>query len=402
MFYLIRPDGFCKTIHGSGVFIMKANERSTFRTGNTFITSSVHGELAHIADARRRFRLRGGVCSWLSLLLALWSISPSATAQTNPGGAPARVSPETPEGPGSEQGATDTAARPGIKEVGPDAPDDAPEASGTPTKTDPEITESPPAAHPVDATLPSEEPPRGTVVFVQPASSAEPSTTATEASDSIAGPQPVSTRGEHRDGASTECEAEWMREGLYLRILDGVGFAHLFGDGPSDSTSISGMGSISALAIGGSIAPRLVLAVTMQAVQTSGDFERGPFAGARLLVEGNEMPASVTASATAALLGGFVDWYPMESSGLHLGLGVGLNSLMVVNGADDSTLVGIGGGAALVVGYDWPVARTWAFGIALVASGATRAVLMESESGDDTDYDLMPISVGLSGSILYF
>ena len=162
------------------------------------------------------------------------------------------------------------------------------------------------------------------------------------------------------------------------------------------------MGSISALAIGGSIAPRLVLAVTMQAVQTSGDFERGPFAGARLLVEGNEMPASVTASATAALLGGFVDWYPMESSGLHLGLGVGLNSLMVVNGADDSTLVGIGGGAALVVGYDWPVARTWAFGIALVASGATRAVLMESESGDDTDYDLMPISVGLSGSILYF
>ncbi len=289
----------------------------------------------------------------------------------------------------------------------------APDGASAPpeVKTDPETTGAPsPAAQPVDATLASDEPPRGTVVFTEPLAPADRSSAATDASDSVAGPRPVSTGGERgderrderRDDAPAECEAEWMREGLYLRIFDGAGYAHLFGDGPSDSTSISGMGAFSAFAIGGSIAPRLVLAFTIQAVQTSGEFEGGPLADARLSVEGNEMSASGTASATAALLGAFVDWYPMESSGLHLGLGVGLNSLMVVNGADDSTLVGMGGGASLVVGYDWPIARTWALGIALVAFGATNAVLMDSESGDDTDYDLMPISVGLSASILYF
>jgi hypothetical protein len=93
---------------------------------------------------------------------------------------------------------------------------------------------------------------------------------------------------------------------------------------------------------------------------------------------------------------------PMENSGLHLGVGVGLSLVMLENSADDSTLVGTGGGATLVVGYDWPVARTWAFGISLVASGATRAALKDSESGDDTDYDLTPFSLGLSGSILHF
>ena len=86
----------------------------------------------------------------------------------------------------------------------------------------------------------------------------------------------------------------------------------------------------------------------------------------------------------------------------HLAGGAGLSMLTLVTGADDVMSFGTGGAATLVVGYDWPIARTWAFGLALVASGATTSSSKDSESGDRTDYELLPFSVGLSGSILHF
>jgi hypothetical protein len=358
---------------------MRPKESSAIRNGKRLMVLSLRGELVYIGEGRPGVRVYRGICLWISLVLASWLFSLSAMAQPSSGDAPEPVS-------GEEAGSGDA-----------------------PAPVSAEEAEAPlPAAQPEEATLQVDEEPRGTVVFSEPEYVEDRTGSVTTRRGAAKGPGPtagqqsVPEASRVRDDASGECELSWMRDGFYLRIVDGVGFAHLSGDGPSGSASVSGLGSISTLAIGSSIARRLVLAFLVQAAEASSDFEGGPLAGATLSVDGNETPASETAIATASVLGGFLDWYPMESSGLHLGIGAGLNIVTLVNNADDSTLVGVGGGGTLLVGYDWPVARTWALGVALVASGASSASLKDSESGDDTDYELMPFAVGLSASLLHF
>jgi hypothetical protein len=348
---------------------------------------------------RPRFRAWAGLLS----LLVSCSICASATAQSEPGkGAAPPATEESADASGTERAPDETGRKQG-EGVGADTPDHAPKEAAAPGQGVPTTAaKQPSAGNPADATAQGEEPLTGRVVLAEPIPSASQGNTAPAESGTVVGQRPAPDAGEFRDDASEEGEQCWMRDGFYLRIFDGVGYGVLTGDGPAGSASVSGLGSISSLAIGGSVARRLVLAFLIQAVNISGEFEGGPFADATLSVDGDQMPASETASATATTLGGFIDWYPMESSGLHLGLGAGLGLVMLVNGADDSTSFGSGGGATLLVGYDWPVARTWALGIALVASGATSASLKDSESGDDIDYQLAPFSVGLSASILYF
>ncbi len=385
-----------------------------------------------------------GLSSMLALMLASWSIASDATAQpatAQPTGGDAAAPPvaERTDKPPTEGASPQEAGGPSAKGSAPGAAgaagtgDKAPQAATAPAGAEPTTapagaepttapaeaeptTEAPPSAtgQPKDATLQTDgELPR-TVVFAGSEPAAGQRSTATapapapassaEAAERQADRQPPSVAGTATaaDVGPAKQKECWMRDGFYLRASGGVGFTGLAGDGPSGSASVGGLGEVSTVAIGGSIAPRLVLAFLLQAAEASSKFKGGPYTDATLSVDGDEIDASNKASATASLLGALLDWYPMETSGLHLGIGLGLGFVGLVNEADDSELYGLSGAATLLVGYDMPIAYTWALGIALVAAGSTTASLKESESGDDADYDLTPFSVGLSASILYF
>jgi hypothetical protein len=204
-----------------------------------------------------------------------------------------------------------------------------------------------------------------------------------------------------------KCNWEWVRDGFYMRLLNAVGFANFSGTGPSGSTHISGLGTGSILALGGSFKRGLVLAGTLQSTEVAARFNGGPYADATFVSNGEAVTVSQKATATFSQLGVLLDWYPMTSEGLHVGVGAGLGFVSVVTQADNSTMSGASLAGTLLVGYDWPVAPTWAFGLALVASAARTASLkyqgsQHTESGNDSGYKLMPYSIGLSGSLLFY
>lgn len=198
-----------------------------------------------------------------------------------------------------------------------------------------------------------------------------------------------------------EPKPEWSRQGFYFRMLTGISIVSFHGNGPNGSASLSSSGSDSTILIGGALAPRLVLAIALQADQISSKFEGGPYRDAKIVVGGVETDANDKASAGFSSMGGMVDWYPLRSAGLHLGLGAGIGVVAVSNLADGSSLVGTCTTGSAMVGYDWPIARTWALGLALAGSAATNATLKDDD-GDKSGYDLTPWTISVSGSVLYF
>jgi hypothetical protein len=206
-----------------------------------------------------------------------------------------------------------------------------------------------------------------------------------------------------RASAGAACREEPMRDGFYLRLMFGSGYARFHGTGPNGSASSSALGSHSTLAIGGGIVRGLALAATMQFTSTDADFKGGPFVSSTVTRSGNSAPVTASQKATAAqsLLGALVDWYPDPLSGLHVGLAAGLGGIAVQNHADDSTLSGVAASGALLTGYDFALSRSWALGLALVASGATSSKLKNSDS-KDTGYKLSAFSIELASSLLYF
>jgi hypothetical protein len=146
----------------------------------------------------------------------------------------------------------------------------------------------------------------------------------------------------------------------------------------------------------------LALAGTLQSTEATATFNGGPYAGATFTSNNEAVKVSQRAAATFSEIGALLDWYPMQIEGLHLGLGAGLGFISVVNQADNSTMYGTSLGGTLLAGYDWPIAPTWALGVALVASGATTPSLKYQGSGSDAGYRLMPYSIGVGVSLLYY
>lgn len=202
--------------------------------------------------------------------------------------------------------------------------------------------------------------------------------------------------------ASCDCRDEPNREGFYLRLAYGPGFATFRGQGPNGSVSVTGLSSNSGIAIGASLIRGLVLAGTIQSAQTTGQFKGGPFAGASFTNNGTTVSASNRASASFSQLAALVDWYPMLRYGLHTGMTAGLSMVSLVNLTDNSSLRGAKFGGSVFVGYDWSISHYWAMGLELLGSGATRASLRAGRSRDDSGYTLAPLSLGLAASLVYF
>ena len=193
-----------------------------------------------------------------------------------------------------------------------------------------------------------------------------------------------------------------VRDGFYLRFGSGLGYMASRGTGPTGTASLSGLGSLSAVSIGGSVARGLVLAGTVRAASGSATFQGGPLSGATITASnGMSVPASQKAGIGLSEIGLLIDWYPKPTAGWHAAASVGLSAAMLTNLATDSTFSGVGIGGSLSGGYDWAIASDWSFGVEVVALGSSSASMKRDDNGD-TGYRLRGFSLGLQGSILYF
>jgi hypothetical protein len=161
-------------------------------------------------------------------------------------------------------------------------------------------------------------------------------------------------------------------------------------------------GTAGGFAIGGSIVRGLVLAGTAQGATTQATFKGGPFRNATIAVDGNNIGASHEAMASFGELGLLLDWYPDPAAGWHAGLSGGLGAVVIVNNADDSSLVGVSPAGSVFGGYDWAIGRSWSLGLSLALSGAGTATMKHASGGDDAGYRLTPVSASVQASILYF
>jgi len=241
---------------------------------------------------------------------------------------------------------------------------------------------------------------------VRPSGSAPPATSPTNAEPparSIASPpKAVATPQIARPEEPSVSAGPRNRRGFYVRVDNGLGYAGFSGTGPVGSASLEGLGSLSVVAIGGSIGRGVVLAGTLQAMTLTARFNGGPFENRYIGVGEESIPSSAKADAVFSQIGLLIDWYPSPLNGWHLGASGGLGLISLVNRADDSTFVGTGTGGTIFGGYDWFIAKKWSMGISLIASGVTSASLKEAEEGNDAGYRLRGFALGLGGSLLYF
>lgn len=254
-----------------------------------------------------------------------------------------------------------------------------------------------PAAAAVDATPPPAAPPAATpsdTVEVSPPKATPPSA-----------PAPAPARIALTTDAVPPHTPPPIHRGLYLRLGSGPSFVTLRGHGPTGgSASITDSGAGGFIALGGAVAPGLVLAGTVQGTSFNSKFKGGPFADASVVsADGSTHSASHKAQGGFGMVGLLVDWYPQPNGGWHTGLATGLGVVALTNSADDSNVGGLNFAGSVFGGYDWALGRDWALGLQLTASGATTTQLKEdTDARADTGYRLTPLSIGVQASLLYF
>jgi hypothetical protein len=142
-------------------------------------------------------------------------------------------------------------------------------------------------------------------------------------------------------------------DGFYLQLDAGLGYLSTSASAGGAKVTYSGVTLPSALLIGGSLMPGLVLGGTIvtdyapsPGVSIAG--QSGNFTGASLYLFG---------------IGPFVDFYPDPASGLHFQAMVGYGGLQatykgnVSNGGPTGVVLSVGGG------YDFWVADEWSIGV---------------------------------------
>lgn len=205
-----------------------------------------------------------------------------------------------------------------------------------------------------------------------------------------------------REAISADALALPARTGFYMRFTLGLGFAQSTGTGPHGDARFRGLGAGYGITLGGSIAPGLVLAGTLQGTALSGSFKGGPFEQqASTTADGKPIKLSDQGEASATEVGLLIDWYPRKSLGWHTGVSAGMGMVSVINDADNTTWVGSSLSGGIFGGYDWYLGKSWSMGLALSLRGARSATLKDSD-GNDTGYRLSALSTTLDWSVAYF
>jgi hypothetical protein len=181
--------------------------------------------------------------------------------------------------------------------------------------------------------------------------------------------------------AASTCPPEGRcHDGFYFRAASGfTGYSDaLISDTNADAgrdpeASISGIGTASELAVGGTVSRGLVVG--------------GGLYGANVLTytvtveRGESAPAELLRPSQLALVGPFVDWYTDPARGFHLQGSIGL--ALGVSLEPERTQLhfrdpGVGGGLMLGFGYEWWIGAEWSLG---VLGRLSIAVLGEEDDG---------------------
>ncbi len=164
---------------------------------------------------------------------------------------------------------------------------------------------------------------------------------------------------------------DYTHDGFYLRLATGFGSysESITREDADESTSVTGMASVSELMIGGALRPGLILG--------GGVWTSSVLASDRI-VDGMTPPDEVIAgSGNFTLIGPFVDWYFNPARGLHFQAAIGgatVRGYDLVEARNEPDAVSVGGGVMLGFGYEWWVSHKWSFGVLgrLTAVGAVQ------------------------------
>jgi hypothetical protein len=185
-------------------------------------------------------------------------------------------------------------------------------------------------------------------------------------------------------------------DGFYLRAASGfTGYSEaLISDANADAgrdpeANISGIGTASELALGGTVSRGLVVG--------------GGLYGANVLTytvtveRGESAPPELLRPSQLALLGPFVDWYTDPTRGFHLqgslglALGIGLEPERTQLHFRDPA---VGGGLMLGFGYEWWIGAEWSLGVL----GRLSIALLGEE--DDSGRDFSRVAVASPAFLL--
>jgi len=311
--------------------------------------------------------------SAVAISTALLFSSSYCRAAENP--APTAIQPATAQPATAQPAATDDAAA------------GFPEQSNQPSPT---ANAAGKAGAAVDVT-----PKTGAQPSAKPAEQSGLSVTAAAKPTNITPLEPASTRSGDTNGPA--------HRGFYFRANSGAGVLAFRGNGPAGSARITGFSSNFGLSLGGSIAPGLVLAGTIQTAQTQGPFRGGPFRNATVTAtDGTVEKATNLAMAASSEIGLLVDFYPKLTSNWHLGASFGIGMLSVTNLANNGASYGAGFGGSVFGGYDWHVIRDWSIGLNVIGSATTKTTFKNANDQKSTDYEFSAYTVGIQTSILCF
>lgn len=191
-----------------------------------------------------------------------------------------------------------------------------------------------------------------------------------------------------------------VHDGFYMRL--GLGFTGLgdtmfseakTGDEPRDQSTVTGFGTASEIAFGGTIAPGFVLGGGIYGASAlATTFER---------VRGTAPPEELQRPNNFAVIGVMADWYFNPRKGFHAQAALGAASLTgvypeVQRYRDRSAAVG--GGVMLGIGYEWWVSDNWGVGI---LGRVTGGVLVEEDSRGDRWFHLAAASPSMLFTATY-
>jgi hypothetical protein len=177
----------------------------------------------------------------------------------------------------------------------------------------------------------------------------------------------------------------FTHDGFYFRIAIGFGGLGVGGSGPRGSAQIRGVSSNVTLAIGGTPSRGFVVGGAVSSASLSSPASSG-------------VPVDVT-DASSGTVAGFVDWFPNEHRGWHVGglLGLGFMSVSSV-GQSDWGGVSLGGGA--FGGYDFWIGPQWSLALQAALNFTTQASLKDSNQ-NDTGYSLGSLGGSIQVGFVY-
>lgn len=177
----------------------------------------------------------------------------------------------------------------------------------------------------------------------------------------------------------------YRHDGFYLRFGSGLAYVAHSGDGPLGNASVSGLGSLAFIGIGGNVERGLVVGGVLSVASTDRSLHGAP----------SGVPGRVTASLVN--LGVLLDWFPNPAAGWHIGGSFGFGGPSLAD--ENITWTGIGATGSVFGGYDWWIGPEWSLGVSLAAMGSPKTSLKDSDQ-KESGYRFASGSIGILGSIL--